>query len=105
MKNNELSEEKYKKILAKNVKKFRKLRELTQQELADKLNIGIGSLAKIESTSSKTHRFPSLPLLLKISEVLEIPIPLFFIDNVKDINELKLTFTNLNQQKQLNKNS
>lgn len=101
----ELSEKKYKKLLATNIQRFRQLRGLTQEKLADSLNIGIGSLAKIESTSLKTQRLPSISLLLKISTILEIPLPLFFIDNEKEINDLKLTFTGLNQQKPLNKKS
>lgn len=52
--------------LGKNIKKRRKEMGLTQQELADKLDISLNFMGKIEVAFSK----PALDTLIKIAEVL-----------------------------------
>lgn len=58
------------KNLGKNIKKRRKELGLTQQELADKLNISLNFMGKIEVAFSK----PSLDTLIEIADKLEIPV-------------------------------
>ncbi len=53
--------------LGKNIKNRRVMLKLTQQQLADKLNISLNFMGKIEVAFSK----PSLDTLIKISEALE----------------------------------
>ena len=56
------------KNLGKNIKKRRKELGLTQQELADKLNISLNFMGKIEVAFSK----PSLDTLIEIADKLDI---------------------------------
>jgi len=56
--------------IAKALKKIRISYELTQTELAQKLQIGKSHLSEIESGMKK----PSVALLLRYSEVLEVPL-------------------------------
>ncbi len=58
------------KNLGKNIKKRMKELGLTQQELADKLNISLNFMGKIEVAFSK----PSLDTLIEIADKLEIPV-------------------------------
>lgn len=83
--------EEYRKTLAENIKYFRKYNCLTQEELAEKIGIETLSLAKIESLSPKTQRLPGMILLFKMSEVLDIPLSLFFtkINNDDELKSLK----------------
>ena len=53
---------------------FRKLRNMTQAELADKLNINKNYLSQIENAS--TNKSISLPLLIRISRVLDVELAL-----------------------------
>lgn len=53
--------------LGKNIKARRKFLNLTQQELADKLNMSLNFVGKVEVAFSK----PSLDTLIKISQALE----------------------------------
>lgn len=55
-------------LLAKNIKKFRKQKDLSQNQLAELLGISREHLAKLETTK----RCISLKLLFKLSEVLNI---------------------------------
>lgn len=55
------------KFLGTNIKKRRKELKLTQQELADKLNISLNFMGKIEVAFSK----PSLDTVIKIAEALD----------------------------------
>lgn len=54
-------------MLGKNIKMRRKKLGLTQQELADKLDMSLNFVGKIEVAFSK----PSLDTLIEIAEVLE----------------------------------
>lgn len=56
------------KLLGKNIQKFRKLKDLSQNQLAELLNISREHLAKIETAK----RCISLGLLFKLTEVLQI---------------------------------
>lgn len=58
------------KNLGKNIKKRRKELGLTQQELADKLNISLNFMGKIEVVFSK----PSLDTLIEIADKLDISV-------------------------------
>ncbi len=53
---------------------FRKLRNLTQAELADKLNINKNYLSHIESASA--NKSISLPMLIRISKALDVELAL-----------------------------
>lgn len=58
------------KLLGENIKHYRKVKGLTQQELADKLGISLDFMGKIEVAFSK----PSLDTLIKIAEGLNISV-------------------------------
>lgn len=67
----------YKK-LGKNIKIYRKLRGLTQEKLADKINKDLGFLGKIEIAYSK----PSFDTIIDIANALDISLKeLFDFDN------------------------
>lgn len=56
--------------LGKNIKKRRKELHLTQQQLADRLNLSLNFMGKIEVAFSK----PSLDTLIDIAQKLEISV-------------------------------
>lgn len=56
-------------VIGKNVKKYRKLKKLTQAELADKINY---SLSFVSSLESKKYQTFSLGALWRISLVLDV---------------------------------
>ena len=60
--------------LGRNIFKFRKAKGLSQNQLAEKVEISREHLAKIETAK----RCISLGLLIEISEALEIPVTDFF---------------------------
>lgn len=53
---------------------FRKLRKLTQEQLADKLNINKNYLSQIETASGNKNI--SLPMLIRISRALDVELAL-----------------------------
>ena len=53
---------------------FRKLRNMTQTELADKLNINKSYLSQIENASA--NKVISLPMLIRISRALDVELAL-----------------------------
>ena len=57
-----------KKLLGKRIKEIRKQKNLTQEQLAELIQIETGSLSAIESG----RHFPSLPTLEKISATLDV---------------------------------
>lgn len=59
----------YKK-LGLNIKKFRNQRNLTQQQLADKIGKGLNFTGKIEVAFSK----PSLDTMIKIADALKVTV-------------------------------
>ncbi len=69
-----------KNIIGLKVKHYRKLRNLTQAELAEKANISEKHLSKIETG---VH-YPSLAIFFTICEILEIPLGEFCIKLPQD---------------------
>lgn len=59
-------------IIGQTIKKYRKLRKLTQQQLADKASISISYLTKIEAINCDQPF--SLEVILDISEVLDVSV-------------------------------
>ena len=83
---------------------FRKLRNLTQAELADKVSINKNYLSHIESGSA--NKVLSLPLLIRISKALDVELALLVdlsdLDNSKNevreqITELRSMFEEIKQ--------
>lgn len=64
-----MNENFYKK-LGLNIKKLRKERNLTQQELADKIGKGLNFMGKIEIAFSKPH----IDTLIDIADALEVTV-------------------------------
>ncbi len=59
-----------KQSLGKNIQKYRKLRRITQERLAEMIDVEINSISSIE----RGKYFPSPDNLVKISEALNIPL-------------------------------
>ena len=83
---------------------FRKLRNMTQADLADKVSINKNYLSHIESGSA--HKVMSLPLLIRISKALDVELALLVdlsdLDNSKNevreqITELRNMFEEMKQ--------
>ena len=83
---------------------FRKLRNLTQAELADKVSINKNYLSHIESGSA--NKVLSLPLLIRIAKALDVELALLVdlsdLDNSKNevreqITELRTMFEEIKQ--------
>ena len=83
---------------------FRKLRNMTQADLANKVSINKNYLSHIESGSA--HKVLSLPLLIRISKALDVELALLVdlsdLDNSKNevreqITELKTMFEEMKQ--------
>ena len=62
-------------LVSKNIKKQRKLKGLTQEQLAEKMNYSTQFISNIES---KNHQTFSLGTLWRIALVLDIDISLLF---------------------------
>ncbi len=60
--------------IGKNIALFRKLRNMTQTELADKLNINKNYLSHIENASA--NKTVSLSMLIRISRALDVELAL-----------------------------
>jgi putative transcriptional regulator len=58
-----------------NLKKYRQLKELTQQELANKVNVRRETVARLENAKYN----PSLELAVRISKVLDTSIEELFV--------------------------
>ena len=67
-------------IVGKNIKKYRKLNNLTQQQLADKCHLSVGFISDLESN---TFRTISLNTIYVISKELNINIKQLF-DELKE---------------------
>ncbi|MBS4759951.1 MAG: helix-turn-helix transcriptional regulator [Clostridium sp.] len=83
-----------KKLLGKKIKQFRKSKNLTQEELAEKINIEVPSLSNIE-----TGKFaPSFDTLQKLSSILNIELWEFYyfnpVSNEKMIEEINIKIKN-----------
>ena len=80
-----------KKLLGKRIKELRKINGLTQEKLAEAINIETTSLSGIESG----RHFPSLPTLERIAESLNVEIKtLFDFNHHKSIEQIKLDIVN-----------
>lgn len=80
-----------KKLLGKRIKELRKLNALTQEKLAELIDIETSSLSAIESG----RHFPSLPTLEKIANNLNVEMmSLFDFKHHQSLNDLKETIIN-----------
>lgn len=88
----------FKKLLGKRIKQIRKSKNLTQEKLAELINIEIPSLSYIE-----TGKFaPSIETLQKLSEVLEVaPWEFYYFEQIKQEEMLKDINNALKNNKQL----
>ncbi len=76
-----------KKLLGRNIKKYRKSLNLSQEELAEKLNISPKHLSNIE----RGRKFASAELIGKLSDTLKISVSSLFFDeeNFKNPDTVK----------------
>ena len=70
---------------------FRKLRDLTQAELAEKVGINKNYLSHIESGSA--NKVASLPLLIRIAQILDVPLSLLV-----DLSDADTSMTEMRSQ-------
>lgn len=63
-------------IVRKNIKKYRKLANLTQQELADRIDVSMHYISQIES--AKPYKYFTLIVIGRIADALEIDITQLF---------------------------
>lgn len=61
-------------LVAKNIKRFRELKDFSQNVLAEKLGISREHLAKVETAK----RYASLQLIFRIAETLEVEVKELF---------------------------
>lgn len=72
--------------IGKRIKFFRKKMSLSQEQLAEMINMETKSLSRIESG----HNYPMYENLILISNALKIePWQLYYIENSKDISSMK----------------
>lgn len=57
---------------------IRKIRGLTQEQLAEKTGYSVSYLAKIKANTSEYPNLPSLDLLYRIADALNVPISKLF---------------------------
>ena len=85
---------------------FRKLRDLTQAELAEKVGINKNYLSHIESGSA--NKVASLPLLIRIAQILDVPLSLLvdLSDAENSLKEMRSQFEEMRalfqEMKQMN---
>ena len=68
-------------VIGKNIKKYRKLKGITQRELAESLLLSDSFIAKLESVTAQTLSIDTLEL---IADKLDTPITLFFDEKVME---------------------
>ena len=68
-------------VIGKNIKKYRKLKGITQRELAESLLLSDSFIAKLESVTTQTLSIDTLEL---IANKLEKPITSFFDESVME---------------------
>ena len=66
-------------IVRKNIKKYRKLKGLTQQDLADKIGVSMHYISQIESANP--NKYFTLVVIGRVADALEIDIRHLF-DNI-----------------------
>ncbi|MBR1423935.1 helix-turn-helix transcriptional regulator [bacterium] len=75
-----------KQLLGLKVKELRKSRNLTQEQLAERVGIGTANISYIENGKF----LPSVETLVKLSEIFEVyPYQLYMFEHLKPIEELK----------------
>ena len=78
-----MTEDAVKSILSGNIRHLRLMKDLSQQELAEKTNISVPFLSALE----RGEKFPSAESLGKLSEALEVSLSeLFKADSVESLN-------------------
>ena len=82
----QLTSSQLKKNIGEKIKFYRKKMKISQFELAEKVNMEMKSLSRIESG----YNYPQCENLIAISQVLEVsPWQLYFIDEYKNSEEMK----------------
>ena len=71
-------------VIGKNIKKYRKLKGMTQRELAERLLLSESFIAKLESV---TYQSISVDTLKQIADVLEVHIAFFVIEDLEEFIE------------------
>lgn len=71
-------------VVGKNIKKYRKLRGMTQRELAESLLLSESFIAKLESI---TYQSISIDTLKQIADALDVDIAFFVIDDLNEFIE------------------
>lgn len=75
-----------KKEVGKNIQRFRKARKITQEALAELINIEVISISKIETGKS----YPTSENLSKIAQILNVePYEFFIFENTKNIEDIR----------------
>lgn len=82
-----MNQEKLNSIIGKNIKKYRKLYDnknihMTQEKLAELINVSVSHISSLESNKSK--KGISISNLYKISKVLNVPIHKFLEDDTNE---------------------
>lgn len=67
------------KAIGKRVKRYRKIRNITQEELSNRVDVTCSHISNIENAKTKV----SLPLLVDIANALEVSVDDLLCDNVK----------------------
>ena len=70
-------------IFRENIKYYRKISNLTQEELAEKTDLSISYIKQIES--NKEFKNVSLTVILKLSKALDISVDKLFIIKIKSV--------------------
>lgn len=73
-----IDDEYYYSIIRKNIKKYRLMNKLTQQQLADMTEISREYICDVENESRNKHI--TISLLGRIAEVLNVDIGVFFLE-------------------------
>ncbi len=74
-------------IISKNVKKYRKLKGWTQEQLAQEINYSLSFISGLESSY---HQSFSLGAIWRISRALDVELPKLFEDSERNANNFKV---------------
>ncbi len=83
----ETFKETVKAIICQNIKKYRNEKGVRLMDLADKLDLSVNHLKRIESENDRNN--VSIPTLCKISILLDVPIGNFF-EGIEKFNSNKI---------------
>jgi len=75
--NKELFREQYR-LLGLRIAYYRRKKGLTQEQLADAVDCNTSFIGQLESNNSERLRSPSLYMLFRIAETLEVPVSRLF---------------------------